>query len=123
LNTCFSIAWFVVVTLTSTTFTSIMTICVYHKFSMKHLLHLIKLWTIYHFMSIQTTNVACIWRCLLWFLIWLYYLCGCHYGFFFLLFACLHTMIHHPTICAIFVSLPYITLCFCWCYLFSTLWY
>jgi hypothetical protein len=44
-------------------------------------------------------------------------------GFFFLFFACLHTMIHHPTNCAIFVSLPYITLCFCWCYLFSTLWY
>jgi hypothetical protein len=38
-----------------------------HKFPMKHLLYLNKLWTFYHFMSIQTTDVACIWRCLLWF--------------------------------------------------------
>jgi hypothetical protein len=31
-----------------------------HRFPMKHLLHFNKLWIIYHFMSIQTTNVACI---------------------------------------------------------------
>ncbi len=42
--------------------------CYYYRFPVKHL-HLSKLWTIYHFMSIQTTNVVCIWRCLLWFLI------------------------------------------------------
>jgi hypothetical protein len=46
----------------------------YHRFSMKHLLHFRKLWTICHFISIQTTNVACVWRCLLWFLTWLCYL-------------------------------------------------
>ncbi len=39
------------------------------KFPMKHLLHLNKLWIICHFMSIQTTNVVCIWRCLLLFLL------------------------------------------------------
>ncbi len=31
-----------------------------HRFPMKHFLHLNKLWTICHFMSIQTINVACI---------------------------------------------------------------
>jgi hypothetical protein len=84
-----------------------------HRFPMKLLLHLSKLWTIYHFMSIQTIIVACIWRCLLWFLTWLYCLCGCHYGLLFLLSVCLHIVICHPTICAIFINLPYITLCFC----------
>ncbi len=79
---------------------------------MKHLLHLNKLWTRCHFMSIQTTYVACIWRCLLWFLTWLCCLCGCQCGLFFLVFACLHIVIRHPTICAIFVNLPSIILCF-----------
>ncbi len=40
----------------------------YHKFPMKHFMHLNKLWTICHFMSIQTTNVTCIWKCILCFL-------------------------------------------------------
>jgi hypothetical protein len=31
---------------------------------------------------------------------------------FFLLFACLHFVIHHPTICVMFVNLPDITLVF-----------
>jgi hypothetical protein len=95
----------------------------YHKFSMKCFLHFSKLWTIYHFMFIQTTGMACIWRCLLWFLIWLCYLCGSHYGLFFLLFACLHIVIHHPIVYAIFISLTYITLCLYSCCLFGTLWY
>jgi hypothetical protein len=33
-----------------------------HRFPMKHLLHFNKLWTICHFISMQTTYVACIWR-------------------------------------------------------------
>jgi hypothetical protein len=57
---------------------------------------------------------------------WLVELCGL-YGFhcnmLFILFTCFHIMFHHLTICAMFVNLPYITLCFCWCYMFSTLWY
>jgi hypothetical protein len=89
----------------------------------KHLLHLKKLWTIYHFMLIQTTDVACIWRYLLWFLIWLCCLCGCHHGLFFLLFACLRIVIYHPIVCAMFINLSYITLCFCWCCLLGTMWY
>jgi hypothetical protein len=32
---------------------------------MKHFLHLSKLWTICHFISIETIDVTCIWRCLL----------------------------------------------------------
>ncbi len=50
-----------------------------HRCPMKHLLHLSEIWTIYHFMSIQTIDVACIRRCLLWCLTWCY-LYGCHYG-------------------------------------------
>jgi hypothetical protein len=83
-----------------------------HKFPMKHLMHLSKLWIICHFMSIQTINVTCIWRCLLWFSTWLCYLYGCHHGMFFLLFAHLHIMICHTKICAILVNLPCIILCF-----------
>jgi hypothetical protein len=98
-------------------------LCYCHNFPMKHLLHLSKLWVICHFMSIQTINVACIWRCLLWFLTWLCGLCSCHRGMFFLFSACFHIIIHHPTICAIFVSFPCIILCFQWCCLFGTLWY
>jgi len=59
----------------------------YHRFLMKHVPHLCKLWAIYHFTSIQTTDVACIWRCLMWFLTLLCYLCGYHYSIL-LLFAC-----------------------------------
>jgi hypothetical protein len=70
-----------------------------HKFPMKHLLHLSKLWIVYHFMSIQTTNVACIRRCLLWFLTLLGCLCNYHCHVF-LLFACLHIVINHSTIIA-----------------------
>ncbi len=84
--------------------------CYCHRFSMKHLLHLNKLWTVYHFMSIQTTNVACIWRCLLWFLTLLCYLCGYHYGLFLFLFTRLHIVNIHSTICSILVSLPCILL-------------
>jgi hypothetical protein len=76
----------------------------YHIFPMKHLIHLSKLSTIYHFMSIQTTNVVCIWRCLLWFFTWLCCFYGCHHGMLFLLSACLHIMIHHPIVCAMFVK-------------------
>jgi hypothetical protein len=57
---------------------------------MKHLLHLNKLWTIYHFMFIETIDVACIWQCLMCFLTPLCYFYGYHYGLFFLLSACLH---------------------------------
>jgi len=85
-------------------------LCYYHRSPMNHLLHLSKLWTICHFMSIQTIDVACTWKCLLCFLIWLCCLCDCHRGLFFLLVTCLHIMIRHSTICAIF--LPYIILCF-----------
>jgi hypothetical protein len=46
-------------------FNNKLNLCYYHRFPMQHFLHLSKLWTIYHFMSIQTTNVTCIWRCLL----------------------------------------------------------
>ncbi len=98
-------------------------LCYCHKFPMKHFLHLNKLWIIYHFMSIQTTDVTCIWRCLLCFFTWLCCFCGYHHGLLFLLLACLHIVICKPTICAIFVNLPYIILCFCWCYLFGTLRY
>jgi hypothetical protein len=83
----------------------------YHRFPMKHLLHLSKLWTICHFMSIQTTNVACIWRCLLSFLTLLCCLCGYHCGLL-LLFTCFHIVISHSTICWILVSFPCIILCF-----------
>jgi hypothetical protein len=93
-----------------------------HRFPMKHLLHLSKLWTICQFMSIQTTYVACIWGCLLWFLTILCYFYGYHCGLL-LLFTCLHIVIIHSTICAILVNLPCITLCFWWCYLFNILWY
>jgi hypothetical protein len=71
----------------------------------------------------QTIDVACIWRCFLWFLTWLCGFSGCHCGLLFLLFTCLHIVIHHPIICAMFINLPYITLCFHWCHLFSILWY
>ncbi len=81
----------------------------------------IKPCTIYHFMSIQTTNVA-LWRCLLWFLTLLCCLYGCHCGLN-LLCTCLHLLIIHFTICAILVNFSCITLCFWWCCLFSTLWY
>jgi hypothetical protein len=72
LKTCSSVTLLLVVTLTSTAFTFAVTMCFinrlnlyyYHKFSMKHYMHLNKLWTICHFMSIQTTYVTCIWRCL-----------------------------------------------------------
>jgi hypothetical protein len=87
---------------------------------MKHFLLFSKLWTIYHFMSIRTIDVACIQRCIIWFLIWLRCLCGCHRDLFFLLFAYLHIVIRHPTICVMFVSLPCIILCFHWCCLFGT---
>ncbi len=98
-------------------------LCYYHMFPMKHLLHFNKLWTVYHFMSIQTIDVACIWRCLLWFLTWLCCFCGCHHGLLCLLSAYLHIMIHHPIVCATFVNLPCITLWFRWCDLFSIMWY
>jgi hypothetical protein len=95
----------------------------YHRFPMKHFMHLSKLWIIYHFMSIQTTYVAYIWKCLLWFLIMLWCLYGCHYGLLLFLSSWLHIIINHSIICAILVSLPCITLCFWWCCLFCTLWY
>ncbi len=79
--------------------------------------------TIYHFMSIQMTDVTCIWRCLLCFLTWLCHLYGCHYGLLFLFSACLHIVICQPTICAMFVNFPYITSCFYYYYIFDTLWY
>ncbi len=84
----------------------------YHLFPMKHVLHLNKLVIICHFMSIQTIDVACIWRCLMWFFTWLCCLYGCHHGLFFLLSTCFHIMIRHPTICAMFINLPCITMCF-----------
>jgi hypothetical protein len=74
-------------------------------------------------MCIQTTYVACIWRCFLWFLIWLYYFYGYHRGLIFFLFTCLHIVIHHPINCAIFVNILCITMCFHWCCLFGTMWY
>jgi hypothetical protein len=43
------------------------------------------------------------------------------YFFFFLHVS--HIVIHHPIICAIFFSFPYITLCFCQCCMFGILWY
>jgi hypothetical protein len=64
-------------------------------------------------MSIQTTYVTCIWRCLLWFLTWLCCFYGCHGGLLFLLSTCLHIVICHSTICAMFVNLPCINVCFC----------
>jgi uncharacterized membrane protein len=75
LNTYFLVSLLLVVTLTFTTFTYVMIICLknklnfcyYHNFPMKHFLHFSKLWIICHLMSIQTTNVAFIWRCFLWF--------------------------------------------------------
>jgi hypothetical protein len=42
------------------------------------------------------------------FLTWLCCLCGSHHGMLFLLSTCLHIMICHPIICAMFVNLPYI---------------
>jgi hypothetical protein len=121
-NTCSSITLLLVVTLTSThihisnnclCFNNRLNLYYYHKFPMKHLLHLNKLRTICHFMSIQTIDVACMWRCLLWFLTSLCCLCGYHYGLLFLLFASFHIVICHPTLCVIFVNLPYNTICFC----------
>jgi hypothetical protein len=85
----------------------------YDKFPMKHFLHFNKLWTIYHFMSIQTTYATCMWRCLLCFLTWLCRLCGLHRGILFFLFACRRIVICHPTICAMFINHPCIILCFC----------
>jgi hypothetical protein len=68
LNTCFLVTLLLVVILTSTTFTSAMIVCLNnrfnlcycHKFPMKHFLHLNKLYTICHFMSIQTIDVTCV---------------------------------------------------------------
>ncbi len=59
--------------------------------------------------------MACIWRFFLWFFIQFCCLCGCHYGLFLLLFACLHIVINHSTICIILVSFPCITMGFCYC--------
>jgi hypothetical protein len=80
-------------------FSNKLNLCYCHKFPMKQFLHFNELWTIYHFMSIQSIDVACIWKCLLWFLILLCYLCGCHCGLF-LLSACLHIVTSHSTICS-----------------------
>ncbi len=102
---------------------NMLNLCYYHRSPMNHLLHFNKLWTIYHFMSIQTIDVACTWRCLLCFLIWLCCFCGCHYSLLFLISRCFHIVIRHSTICAIFFNLPYITMCFRWCYMFGILWY
>ncbi len=33
-------------------------LCYWHKFPMKHFMHFNKFWTIYHFMSIETTNLC-----------------------------------------------------------------
>jgi len=77
--------------------------CYYHRFPMKHFLHFSKLWTICHFMSIQTIDVTCIRKCFLCFLTWLCRLYSCHCGLLFLLFTCLHIVICHPTICSMFV--------------------
>jgi len=79
---------------------------------MKHLLHLSNLWIVCHFMSIQTTNVTCIPRCLLRFLTRLGCFCNCHCSLFLLLSTCLHIMINHSIICVKLVSLPCITICF-----------
>ncbi len=87
-------------------------LCYCDRFPMKHFLHLNKLWTIYHFMSIQTTNETCISRCILCFLIWLCCLYGCHCGMLFLFSTCFHIVICHPIICVMFVNFPCITLCF-----------
>ncbi len=103
-------------------FSNRLNLCYCHKFPMKHLLHFNKLWMVYHFMSIQTIDVPCIWKCLPWFFTLLCYFYGYHYGLF-LLSICLHIMTSHSTICAMFVSLPYITLCFHYCCTFGTLWY
>jgi hypothetical protein len=95
----------------------------YHNFPMKHFLHFNKLWTICHFMSIQTIHVACIWRSLLWFLTWLCCFCDYHYGLFFFFSTCLHIVFRDPTIWVMFVILLCITLCFYQCCLFGTMWY
>jgi hypothetical protein len=76
------------------------------KCPMKHFLHFNKLWRICHFMSIQTTYVTCIWRCLLCFLTSLCCFYGRHHGLFFIFSTCLHIMICHPIICAMFINLP-----------------
>jgi len=102
---------------------NMLNLCYYDRFPMKHFLHFNKLWTIYHFMSIQTTSVTCIWRCLVCFFTWLCCLSSCHYGLLFLLSSCFHIMIFHPTICVMFINLSCITLCFCWYYMFDILWY
>ncbi len=84
-----------------------------HRFPMKHFLYPIKLWTICHFMSIQTIDVTCIWWCLLCFFdlvvmaLWLWL------WFAFSSFCMFPHCDLSPTICAMFVNLPYITLCFC----------
>ncbi len=87
-------------------------LCYYQNFPMKHFLHLSNLWTICHFRSIQTRDVACIWRCLLWFLAWLCCFYDCHRVLSFFFLACFHIMVHHPTIYAMFVRLSYIIMCF-----------
>jgi hypothetical protein len=74
-------------------------------------------------MSIQTIDVACIWKNLLWFLTWLWCLYGCHHGLFFFLFACFHIVIRYPIVCAMFVNLPCIIMCFHCCCMFNVLWY
>jgi hypothetical protein len=94
-----------------------------HKFPMKQLLDCNKLWTVCHFMSIQTIDVIHIQRCFLWFLFRLGYFCSYHYSLLFLLSTCFHIVINHSIICAKLVNLPYITLRFWWCYMFCTLWY
>jgi len=76
LNTCASIILLIVITLTSTTFTSIVIVYVLvtswtSATTTYFPWNIIYISTNYHFMSIRTIDVACIWKCLMWFLNWL----------------------------------------------------
>ncbi len=82
---------------------------------MKHLLHLSKLWIVCHFMFIQTIDVACIWKYLLWFLTPLCYLYGYHYGLLLFSFYMFPQFVQYlsifPVLLCVFGGATYLVLC------------
>jgi len=80
-------------------------------FSLEHLLHLCKFWTICHLVSIQTTYMTCIWTIFLNFMITSGSLYQCYSWFlFFLHCTCVYIVIISTTIWVVFVSLSYFCL-------------
>jgi len=74
-----------------------------------------KLWIVCHFMFIQTIDVACIWKYLLWFLTPLCYLYGYHYGLFLFSFCMFLQFVQYlsvfPVLLCVFGGATYLVLC------------